>query len=95
MGQEELRQAYFEVMLQEPGTTLEAFMLRVQAGEFGPQPREVVERFLRWVEGAVLSSIQTRAGANPDAAPEAEALAEAKREEIAALIARFAPRPRT
>lgn len=90
----ELQAAYLEVMLDEPGTSLAEFMERVAAGRYGPLPSgEAAATFLREVERNILGSILTRAANNPSFAAEAEARAEATREQIAGLIARFGGHP--
>lgn len=90
---EELRQAYLELMMGEPGTSLEAFLQRVAAGDYGPRRGDEIEAFLHEVERDILGSIQTRAATNPRFADIAEERAEETRENIAGLIRRFAAPP--
>lgn len=88
MAVEDLERAYLELMMEEPGTSLETFTERVLAGAFGPQEPEAVVTFLKAVERMILGSIQTRAGASGQAAAEADERAEEQRERVAQLIAR-------
>lgn len=90
MGTEDLRLAYLELMMEEPGTALETFLERVAHGRYGPQNGMDITEFLHDVERNILSSIQTRAATNPRWAEQAEERSEETREEISALIARFA-----
>ena len=85
---EDLEAAYFEVMMEEPGTTLEAFLERVLSGALGPHDNDTLVAFLRRVERMIVGSIQTRAAASAAAAAEADEKAEEQRELIARLIAR-------
>jgi|GEM_PF-6100449 len=89
METEDLQAAYLEVMMEEPGTSIATFMQRVADGRYGPQSPARVAEFLRGVERNILGSIETRAATNPRFAQEAEERADAIREEIVALIARF------
>jgi len=90
MGSLELQAAYLELMMDEPGTSLEAFMERVAAGSCGPQSGEEIATFLDGVERAILGSIRTRAATNHHFAQEADDRADATRERMSALVARFA-----
>lgn len=93
MGVQELRQAYLELMMDEPGSSLEAFLRRVATGDYGPQRGDEIEAFLHEVERDILGSIQTRAATNPRFGEIAEERAEETRENIAGLIRRFAAPP--
>ena len=88
MAVEDLEAAYFELMMEEPGTTLEAFVDRVLAGTYGAQETETVVAFLKRVERMILGSIQTRASSSAHAAAEAEDRAEEQQELVARLVAR-------
>lgn len=90
MAAEDLRRAYLDLMLEEPGTPLDAFLERVAAGEFGRQPPEAVEQFLRGVERDMLASIRTHAEASPGLAGEVEDRIQETQAEIADLIRRYA-----
>lgn len=88
MSVEDLEAAYFEVMMEEPGTPLEAFLERVLSGAAGAHDPDTVIAFLRRVERMILGSIQTRASASAAAAAEADEKAEQQRELIARLVVR-------
>ncbi len=88
MAVDDLESHYFELMMSEPGTSLDTFLERAIAGEFGAQDTDTLVAFLRRVERMILSSIQTRAAASPGAAEDAERLAEDQRLHIADLVAR-------
>lgn len=92
MATDELQAAYLEVMMDEPGTSLEEFMVRVDQGRYGAHSAERITAFLHAVERNILGSIGTRAANNPAFAAEAEDRADEVRGRIAELVARYAPR---
>lgn len=89
---QELREAYLDAMMEDPGLGLEGFLKRAASGQFGPQTKEDLLEFLRGVERDIVASVHTKAGANPGAAADAERLIEERREQIAALAARYVHR---
>jgi hypothetical protein len=88
MDQDALLDRYYdEAML---GTSLEDFVTRALAGEWGPVARPTVMRFLDRLEVILLGNIDTKLEESPGSQDAAEQAAEAARAELArarALVA--------
>lgn len=61
----ELKTAYLEVMMDEPGTPLSEFLDRALAHQYGVQTRDVLLAFLIDVERDTVSSIYMQIEAHP------------------------------
>jgi hypothetical protein len=86
-----LREAYVELMLEDPGLGLEGFLRRAAAGEFGRFGRVDFLDFLDGVLRDTVASIHARAEASGAGVLEVEERIEERREALAALAARYAP----
>lgn len=87
----ELMERYEELFADEPGLSLERFLERVCAGEFGRYERRDIARFLRAVEAHMTANIDTMVEANPHLLPLRDERLEEVQRMIAALLQRFAP----
>ena len=87
----DLRRAYLESMLEDPGLGLEGFLRRAAAGEFGTLGRQDFLDFLDSVLRDTVASIHARAEATGAGSDEIEDRIEERREALAALAARYAP----
>lgn len=87
----ELMARYEELFVEEPGLSLERFLERVSAGEFGPYTPEELGRFLRAVEAHMVANVDTMIEAHPHLLPLREEKLDEIQRMIAQLIARFAP----
>lgn len=88
---EDLMQRYWDTFAEQPGLSLERFLERVRAGEFGSFGPEAIARFLREVEAQILGNIEAMVEANPQLAPLREERVEETQRMIAELLERFAP----
>ncbi len=88
-----LRTAYLELMMDEPGTPLGAFMERVARGDYGAHTAQQLVDFLRTIERDTVASIEAQAAAHPGLASHAEERVEEARAEIDALLRRYAAPP--
>ncbi len=88
-----LRAAYLDLMMDEPGTPLNAFMERVARGDYGAHTTEQLADFLRAVEHDTVASIEAQAAAHPGLAGHVEERVEDARAEIDALLRRYAAHP--
>lgn len=86
-----LMRLYEELFAEEPGLSLERFLERVAAGEFGAFAAAEIAEFLRAVEAQILANIETMLEANPHLLPLRDQRVEETRAEIARLLERFAP----
>lgn len=85
-------EVYMDVSMEEP-LSLEDFLARLQAGEFGVFTRQEVLRFLGDVEMHMLENIELKADESPVWADEAARAAEDTRQLIARLRAQIKPGP--
>ena len=84
-----LRQAFLDVMMEEPGTSLEVFLERVAAGDLGPRAVDEIVMFLRSVERDMIAGIYARAEASPELAAEVDGHVEEVQAGISELIERY------
>lgn len=83
-----LQDLYWQQMM-EGYVSLEDFLDRLAAGEFGSFPGDEVIRFLREIESDIMANIGLKAEENPSAADAQQDVAEETHERIAALIAKY------
>jgi hypothetical protein len=88
-----LRRAYVELMMDEPGTPLEAFLQRATRGEFGPCDRDEIAEFLHQVGREMAASVLAQAEANPGLAAEADERLDQVRALIEDLLQRYGRPP--
>lgn len=86
-----LQDLYWHQMM-DGYVSLEDFLERLAAGEFGSFPPDEVARFLRDIESDIMANIGLKAEENPSAADAQHDVAEETHERIAALIAKYARR---
>ena len=82
----DLRQAYLEHMMDEPGAPLEPFVERASRGQLGPVEPGALRGFLQALLRDMVGSIRAQAEANPDLAREEGQRVEEAEEEVARLI---------
>lgn len=85
-------EVYMDMSLEEP-LSLEDFLARLQAGEFGVFTVKEVMGFLRDVEAHMLENIELKVNESPVWADEAARAAEETRQLVARLRAQIKPGP--
>jgi hypothetical protein len=88
-----IRDAYLEVMMEDPGSTLASFVDRVMHGEFGPQQTPDILEFLADIERDMIASIYVQLDAHPGLTELAQERIEQVRSDLTALrhLVRTAP----